>query len=199
MAVLLLTLAGIAAVREVVRRVRVRRRIAAGTRELEDNALVTLTGTVHPLAPLLTAPVTGASCVAHRTQARVYDPNARHQGRPPVTTHTRTELIRFELRCAAGNVLVEGDRVEIDMRLREIKRRYVAREQAFLEGTGLPYHPDSVTCDQAVVAPGQIVTVHGVARVEAVPTSTVETGFREVATAMRIIGDARHPLVITDV
>jgi len=196
---LLAALAVGGAAREVVRRVRARRRIARGSRELEDNALVTLRGTVHPLGSLLVAPVLGTSCVAHRTEARVYDPNARSQGRRPVTTHARTELVRFELRCAAGNVLIEGDRVELDMRLRELRWRHVQREQAFLQGSGLPYHPDSVTCYQAVVVPGQKVTVHGVVRVEAAPASADETGFREVARVVHVIGDERHPLVITDV
>jgi len=196
--VLFAALAAGGAVREVVRRVRARRRVAAGGRTLEDNALVTLTGTVHPLAPLLAAPLTARPCIAHRTRARVYDPNARSQGRPPVTTHTRSELVRFELRSSAGNIVVDGDRFELDMRLREIRRRYIAREQAFLQGTGLPYHPDSVTCDQAIVAPGQTITVHGVVRVEVATAGAGETGFRDVARAMRIVGDERHPLVITD-
>ncbi|HEY1555464.1 MAG TPA: hypothetical protein VGF94_11585 [Kofleriaceae bacterium] len=183
------------AVYEMVRRQRARRRVAAGGSRLDDNALVTLRGTVHPGAGILIAPLSGQPCVAYRACVRVYDPSTR----PRITVHERSELAGFTLWSHAGPLPVEGDRLELSFKAREFRMRDNDRARALVAALGLPYQPDVTTCDEVIVAPGQTVTVHGVVRVVTVPAEHVDIDFRDAARATRIVGDEHHPLVIADI
>ena len=198
--ILPLVFGGVAAaggIAEAVRRSRARRRVAAGSVVLGDHVLVTITGYASEVGPALAAPLTGRRCLAYCARAHVYEPGARRAGRPLVTVHARTELAGFELQGPAGAVRVEGSQVELAMRPRKVPRDH-ARQQAFVAGFGLPYQPDLISFDEIVVLPGQLVTVHGIARLEVDAGASHETGFREAPRRARIIGDDRHAVLLTD-
>ena len=185
------------AIAESVRRARIRRRVAGGSGVIEDNALVTLRGAVGPLDRLLVAPLSGRQCLAYCARAHVYDAGARRVGRPLVTTHARTNVAAFELQTASDRVLVEGTHVALAMRARTVKQD-PARAHAFVTSLGLVYQPDMTSCDEIVILPRQVVTVHGVARMEVAIDTAAESGFREIPRRVRVVGDERHPLLIAD-
>lgn len=166
--------------------------LAAGPPELADGDIVTLTGTVKPIESLA-APVSQRSCVAFRIYVRM-----------GAAWLTEVKMTRFVLETTHGEVTVEpfqsGD-VQLAVPADAVRPQDATQNAAateFLKRRGRrSYEIDAAKYEEQIVAPDARVAVHGVIHVElAAPELGVETGFRDVARRLRLIGTSAHPLAI---
>jgi len=183
------------AITELKRRTRARKRMAAGVPTLSDRALVTVTGTVRVLDATLIAPLSGTTCVAHQSRARVYAKDSRFGVRRLLDEQARDEMTSFLLSTAAGEVIVSGSAAVLAIRTSSIIPRRIDRERAFLRAVGLDDDPRNASFDQVVILEGMKLTVFGVSLVEVTPG---ESYYRETATRTRLTGDESHPLTIRE-
>jgi hypothetical protein len=180
------------------RRAAARARMDEGDSEIVDRALVTIEGVVRPHGDPLLAPLSGRPCVAHRSRLRVY--NGRGPGRTPVHELSRDRAVAFVLVSDHGDVLVDAERVDLAIRPAPVIPRDLGREQAFLGE--LVADPHALGSDEIAIEPGQRIRVHGIACVDtardAVPGDAPDVGYREARQIVRVVGDERHPLTITE-
>ena len=179
---------------EVSRRAAARKRMAAGQRELDDAALVTMTGTVHAIGEPIVAPASGTPCVAHLTRVRVKG-RATRRAKIERQEIVRVELVPFRLETTDGDVIVDGTTADLAIRPRAIVPRRIEHEARFLRTLQITIPPDSIELDEVVIEPGARITVHGIARIEVTPG---EAGFREVPTQKKLVGDDHHPITICE-
>jgi hypothetical protein len=184
----------------VVERHRARRAIRARpvlAPTTADGAVVQVTGVVREL-DTLEAPLTGHTCVVHRSRARSRALLLRR-------TAEVFQLTPFVLdRGEEGLVLVEGTAAQLDVRP-VLSGRHPERLRAlvFLRTHGAVL-PDSVFSytgyEEVIVEPGQRVTVAGLVMMDpAAEPDAGERGYRDEARPrLRITGNADHPLAIGD-
>jgi hypothetical protein len=171
------------------RRSAIRARMRAAPKQIEDNAVVTLTGTVKVIGEPLVAPLSGTPCVAYRASARSFS------GRTVDQQHVEIAMTPFLLVTSSGEILIDGDRCELPMRPGPIIPRKIEREQGFLNRNGITADAKSAGFDEVAIAPAMRVSVYGIARTE-VSQGTGETSFREAPRLVRLSGDEAHPLTI---
>jgi len=192
---LLIAIAGLFAlskgVYELTKLAAQRKRMRGGQKQLADNTLVTLTGTVRVAGEPLIAPLSGTPCVFHRSTVRVLP---SHRGLTPDAVITRHAMIPFTLVTSEGDVVVDGDNAEVTFRPCPIIPRKIERELAFLREADIEVDPRRLGTDEIVITPGMKITVHGVARVEVVPEG--ETSFREAGRKVQLVAHDNHPITI---
>ena len=168
-------------------RAQARKRMLAGTPDVSDNALVTVTGTVRIVGTPLVAPLSGTECVVHSTRAR---PKAGPGG-----AYVRTETVRFVLVTPTGDVIVDAKRVELPIRPGAIVPRRAELERKFLRDLEVSADADTLSFDEIRIVAGQKIKVHGVARVQ---RGDGEAGYREAPHELRIVDDDQHPVMIAE-
>jgi hypothetical protein len=187
------------AVRVIARanhRAAIRAKMLAAPRTVEDNALVTLSGTAKLIGEPLIAPLSGRPCVAFRATARTYKTSSRPtKMAAPDQEVSEIVMTPFVLVTPQGDVLVDGDHCEMPIRGAPVIPRRLDRERAFMIRMALTGLPQTSGFDEVVIEPGAHILVHGIARTE-LATSGGETGFRDAPTRIRLSGDAAHPLTI---
>jgi hypothetical protein len=209
--IVVLGLVGLAGlVRRTRSRAVLRAKLEAAPSEFEDNAVVTLTGTVKQLAePLLVAPLSGRPCVAFRAVARSYtmrEPGsavlvglamgaAMKRVRVLDREVESVEMVPFVLATKTGDVIVDGTTCELLVAAEPIIPRKLEREKKFLAAMQLETAVRDAGFDESRVEVGAKIKVHGVSRSE-LAAHGGETGFREAPTRIRLTGDDAHPLTI---
>ena len=192
---------GAKAVSGAVKRSAARARMDSASKDIVDHALVTLEGVVRVRGEPIEAPLSGRPCVVYRARVRVY----HRQGHGTYANHRvdreveRDGMVAFVLVSDRGEVVVEGDRAELAIRPSPVIPRSVDRERAFLGEVAVD--PRALGSDEIVIEPGQRIRVHGIARVEAAvagASAAPEVGYRDAPQVVRLVGDERHPLTITE-
>lgn len=199
----------VGAVGRAQKRSALRAKIGAAPSEFEDNAVVTLTGTVKLLAEPLIAPLSGKPCVAYRAVARTYAMRGpggavlagvvlgggMRRARVLDREVESVEMVPFVLATRTGDVIVDGTTCELVVPGAPIIPRRLEREQKFLVDMELDATARDAGFDESRVEVGAKVKVHGISRSELAEHGG-ETGFREAPTRIRITGDDAHPLTI---
>lgn len=171
-------------------RARARKRLAAGTSKIEDNTIVTLTGTVRAIETLR-APLTGVDCVAYVAAGKIL--GGRHDPDIPMATQ---EMVPFELVTSDGVVRVEVGTVEIVHPLLPMIPRKVDLEAKFLVAHGFAAaNVRNSGFEQAVIVEGDKIRVQGLALVEHAPPSDA-SGYRDTERRIRLVAHGAHPLTI---
>jgi hypothetical protein len=190
-AIFLAVVGALATVPGGLRRAHERRQRLAMPDRPEDHAFVTLRGTVKLAAAQLVAPLSGRSCVAYRAAARTFAP-AIGGGRTVDAQKIEIAMTPFVLATKHGEVIVDGNTCELPVHSSPIIPRKLHLEQRFLERTMMFDEASAAGFDEIIVKPGMKIAVHGVVRVEVIPSGG-EVGFRDVPKQLRISGE---PLVI---
>ncbi|MFT3697156.1 MAG: hypothetical protein QM831_28700 [Kofleriaceae bacterium] len=200
--VILVTGLGVS-IQRVVHSRKLRQRLLAAPQQFEDNAVVTLTGTVKQIGEeQLTAPLSGRTCVAFMASARTYAQSAAGFGTRSVRA-VELEVIEavmlpFLLITKEGNVLVDGEDCLLPHRSAPIIPRKLERERRFLnrlaDGRADAAAKDA-GFDELVVTPGMKVRVHGVTRKQLTAGGGDEVGFRDAPMQIHLTGH-EGPLVI---
>lgn len=168
-----------------------RRRLRSGVPTLVDGAVATVTGVVRMLGTL-EAPLDGAPCVAYVAWGKV---SGGPQDMYAETIRTQ-ELVPFELVTGDGVVRVEASTVDIANATHSIIPRKVDREAKFLVAHGFDARlVRTSSFQQAVIAAGDKVRVHGLVLVEQAPPSDA-SGYRETERHVRIVAHGAHPLTV---
>ncbi len=156
-----------------------------------DGARARVTGIVHRLDRDLQAPRSGRACVGYAV--RVHEPGSHEPGGfDPNTPYVVVDLVPFAIECAAGKVIIESEFADV----------------ALPFGEGEPFDDDAWTafCDrrrlspvtrgiESVVVPGMRLTICGTTMRRPIAPGA-ETGFRDGATEVCLVGDFDHPLLI---
>lgn len=180
-------------------RARARKRLDAAKRTtIADHEIVTLTGVVRAIGGMLEAPLTGIACVLYEAVGRVYGEKVGRNARDVEATVIEQNLVPFDLETAEGLVRVEAARAEVEMpRIPCIPRR-IDRERTFLLE-----HGQSVEMiryagfDELRIVPGDKIRVQGMAIIDADPSATTESGYRDGGPRrIRLVPHADHPLTI---
>ncbi|MGE5185635.1 MAG: hypothetical protein ACM31C_26420 [Acidobacteriota bacterium] len=179
-------------------RARARRRMREGEDAVSDLALVTVTGTVRVLGEPLVAPLSGTPCVAHRSRARTFKHDSPVFARKLVAEEVREAAIAFALATGDGELIVDGEHVELAIKPTPVEVRSADREIAFMRDVGLTKDYANTSFDEIVITAGMTITVHGIAQVEPTAAGAGETDFREAPSRTRITGDDAHPLTISE-
>jgi len=156
-------------------RARARRRLLQGRTTIADREIVTLSGTVRQRGELLVAPLSGKECVLYDSYGHVKELRGNSRYADSVA----------ELR-------------EQKLPPTPVVPRRIEREKAFLEAHGQPFKLVVASgFDEARVAPGDRVSVQGMAIIELDPTASDERGYRENAPRkIRLVAHDAHPLTI---
>jgi hypothetical protein len=177
------------------RRARARHRLRSGATQIRDHDVVTLVGTVRPLATQLTAPISNRACVCFEVVARVFNVGLGTHRELAATIEER-KLAPFELVTTDGVVQVDGESADVVLPVVPLIPRRLEREIAFLEEHGLAADDaPTASFDEIVVAAGDRIAVHGVAIVEHAHAAD-ERGYRDAPTRIRIVAHGEHPLTI---
>ncbi|MEO8554007.1 MAG: hypothetical protein ABI678_28730, partial [Kofleriaceae bacterium] len=189
-----------AAIERLHHRVAIRGKPRAAPRQVEDHALVTLTGIAKLRGTPLIAPLSGRACVAFRATGRTYKLGALSGfsgGRHRTLDQEVSELVMtpFVLVTDQGEVQVDGERCELSLRGEPIIPRKLELERDFMIKAALIGRVQDAGFDEVVILAGAKVLVHGIARREVASTGG-ETGFREAPMQIRLTGDATHPITI---
>jgi hypothetical protein len=198
MMVVLLIVGAIAVVRIIAaerERAAKRRRMRAAPREIVDSALVTLTGTVKLHGEPLDAPLSGKRCVAFRVSVRLYEQTSRRRRR--LLEHKfAAAMTPFTLVTDHGDVLVDGSTCDLLLRPAPVIPRKIERDERLMARLDIRGSAADAGFDEALVAEGATIAVHGIAREEVAADGAGETGFREAPRRIRLTGDDTHPLTI---
>lgn len=173
-------------------RAKARKRLREASRNLEDGAVVTLTGKVIAKAKRVEAPLSGREGVAYAASARIYT-KQRGYNKRVVDEVVETLMVELELETKDHVVLVVGEEPHIEFPGNPVIPRKLDREQRFLAVHG---HADISAAtegfDEVVIVPGMKVSVHGVVHIEVAGAESYrETGKRSV-----LAGHPAHPLTI---
>lgn len=173
-------------------RAQARKRLRQASRPLTDGAVVTLTGVVRAKDETLTAPLSGKPAVAFASMARIYE----YQGRSKklVDRIGQQQFVDFILETKDGPVMVDATSVEIEFPPEPLIPRKLEREQAYLETYGRGEKAArNAGFDEAVIAPGMKVSVHGAVRVE---VAQGEATYRETGKRIVLAPPPGLPLTI---
>ena len=169
-------------------RARARQRLARGTAKIGDREIVTVVGKVRPLEEL-EAPLSGRTCVAFESIARIYD------GRNYLGQVVERAMVNFELETADGLVRVEGEQAEVALDPSPLIPRKIEREAKFLAShSRSPEYARGAGFDEVVIQEGDKVAVQGMAVLEQSPEG--ERGYRDAPLRVRIVAHPEHPLTI---
>lgn len=154
-------------------RAHARRRLRAGGARPADGSVVTLTGTVRAIGPLLEAPLSGRGGVLYRSAGRL----------PRTEPVVEAQMVAFELHTAEGIVRVDGAWAELLLPPVPLAPRQLERERSFLVRGGLEIMDDAdlatANFAELVLEPGHKISVHGLARIVLDPASSTERGYRD--------------------
>ena len=171
-----------------------RRRNLKRSAPLVEGEIVTVTGTVRPLAPMLEAPLSGHACVLHRSRARVVDARGVVLGEP-----TESAAVPFVLDTPRGSITIDERQPAITCAADRIADVDAARVRAF-RARNLPDSNASAMFDEVVIKPGATISVRGVVTLERELDSATERGYRDdVPVRTCLISAAQQPLQILDV
>jgi hypothetical protein len=156
---------------------------AATPSTIENQKVVTLTGTVRVIGEPLVAPLSARTCVVYESYANLWQVN--DAGVKALETQLADKkMVPFELETQLGSVIVDGAIAELELLPRPVFPRRPEREAAFLRSHGheakLIHKSDF---EEITIDPGALVAVQGVAVVDAEQT-------------IRIVGNDDHPLTI---
>lgn len=164
--IILLTMIGLA-IRAVLRR----RRLVRSPR-LADGEVVTVAGVVRALGPPIEAPLSGRSCVLHRSRIRVFTPKPLDR--------SETAGVAFVVETKQGIVRIATDTTQLAMAPLTVVDRASPRQLAFRQRHGIAVDVP-VAFDEIVVPPGAKVMVRGIVRAEPDEDPTAERGYRDNA------------------
>ena len=175
-----------------------RRRLRRGSAAIVDREVVTLVGTVRARSELLEAPLTGKRCVLYDSYGHVKELSSNQRYATTIAEVREQKMVPFELEVDGELVLVDGESADVELPAVPVVPRKIEREKAFLEAHGQPFKLVITSgFDEARVAPGDRVSVQGMAIIELDQTSTDERGYRESAPRkIRLVAHAAHPLTI---
>ncbi|MEO8703725.1 MAG: hypothetical protein ABI867_26985 [Kofleriaceae bacterium] len=179
-------------------RARARRRLAVGGTNLEEGAIVTITGTVRLLdGAVLTAPLSAQACVAYTVRAIERKTTRTVVGAVgalvPVAVG-ESKLVPFALVLADRTVIVDGTEAELVLPVYPIIPRKLEREHAFLRAHGISAElVQQHAFEEVKVVAGDKVSVQGM--VVAVVDRTAET-IRAPGIELRLVAYEDHPLTI---
>ena len=158
------------------------RRDAIG--QLPGGTVARVQGAVVPVRDLLASPLTGRTCVSYAVLVHADDASG------PVIAKVQAG-IRFAVHDASGRALIEMDGVNITLtadhtEVVAITREFSPAQRDVLLRNQLPPvsprpRPRVLVFIEAVLRPGTLIDVSGVAAREPDPDSTRESAYREVA------------------
>ena len=175
---------------ELERRLRLRHRLRAGTSTLEEGEVATLTGTIRLLGAPLRAPLSGSPCALYRLVGR----SLLGPGLATEVLTTEAVMARFALMTSHGEVLVDGERVEITWPVRRVSPRRPEREQAVRLRLGLNT-TNTASLKEVAIPDGARVSVHGVLHRE-LAARAAERDYRDARTVLVLRGHPEHPLTV---
>ena len=150
-----------------------RRRDLRRAPRLVDHEVMTVTGIVVAGEHVLTAPLSGHACVAHRASARL-------RGRPSAAVHSEQASTAFVVATAAGPVCVDPGELALDLVPLVVLDHAVHDRTAFLERQGIdPVQRGQLSFDEIVIAPGSRISIRGMIRIGLDQGSASERGYRE--------------------
>ena len=140
-----------------------RRRDMRRAPRLVDHEVVTLSGVVVAGDHALTAPLSGRSCVVHRSSARLRGPVAKGSS----AVHSEQASTSFVVTTASGPVCIEPGQVVLDLVPLVVLDRGAAAKTAFLDRQGIdPARRAEVSFDEIVITPGSKISIRGMIRIE---------------------------------
>ncbi len=191
---------GLRAVRRRLERRRARKELlalpalASGT---PDGAQVKITGGVRAIEPL-TAPLSGRACVVFRARAEIPTAGGASYPAPIQKRFEHFELSPFAIdRGTDGTVIVDGSHALLD--LPAVTDTIPELCETFLVGRGLSVRDaSSARFEETIVEAGMTITVTGLLQHDvATEPTAAERDFRaDHAPALRLTGNAEHPLAI---
>lgn len=150
-----------------------RRRDLRRAPRLVDHEVMTVTGIVVAGEHVLTAPLSGHACVAHRSSARL-------RGRPSAAVHSEQASTAFVVATAAGPVCVDPGELALDLVPLVVLDHAVHDRTAFLDRQGIdPVQRGQLSFDEIVIAPGSRISIRGMIRIGLDQGSASERGYRE--------------------
>jgi len=154
-----------------------RRRDLARSGPLVDGELVTIAGVVRAAGPLVEAPLSGRSCVYHRSHARITATIASLQVVGEPAEHAASP---FVVETRRGAIRIDEPDLELALAPTAVPGRETAAQRAFLarHATAAGAH---ASFDEVVIAPGATVTLRGVVRLEHDVAHAGERGYRDDA------------------
>jgi hypothetical protein len=154
----------------------------------EEGELVKLTGQVHCMGEMLTAPLSGRPCIAYVAAAQAW----RCKGvRHPIANAREMRIAPLLLVFGDGEVILHGDCI-VDLRATAVSPRLADREVAFLERRKLESYLPSTTFAEAILRDGDRVSVSGVLLTD----RGGERGYRDAPSHMRLVSRPGTPLTI---
>jgi hypothetical protein len=165
--------------------VRARQQLALGPPKLIDGAVVTLVGKVRPI-DLLTAPISGRSCVALHVKAFI----------GPYWV-TRFAMTQFILETDQGEVIVEHfHEAGLAFPVKTFHPAYDVAERFLVAIGRMPWEAGKAHFDEIIVEPGARIAVFGIIHTTLAVPDHSEVGFRESRQVIHLQGDPRHPLAM---
>jgi hypothetical protein len=176
-------------------RARARRRLRAGVRALADGEVVTLVGKVRaPTAALLTAPLSGRTCVGFESLVGAYEGTGLARRLKP--RFAVREFVPFELETKHGCVFVDAtSEISVALPPAPVIPRSLERERQFLAEHAAAQQLKESAFEEVCVLDGDVVAVQGIAMIEQVADAR-ERGYRDVAMRARLVAHPNHPLTI---
>jgi len=173
------------------------KRLRAGRAPLAEGEVVTMTGTIRLLGEPLRAPLSGTPCALYRVVGRSASVSSPGLGTWHAAESLAVEnvLARFALMTSHGEVLVDGEQIEITWPVRRVSPRRPDRELAVRLRLGFT-KTQAVSLKEVAIADGATVSVRGVLHRE-LATSSAERDFRDARTLLVLRGHPDHPLTVS--
>ncbi|HEY6034427.1 MAG TPA: hypothetical protein VIV58_09220, partial [Kofleriaceae bacterium] len=138
----------------------------------------------------LVAPLSGRECVAYSAIARTYIVEPRKRRRLDQELF-ETKATQFTLATTDGDVVVDGELIDIPVRPMPLIPRKLDLERAFLERVDLGDQVQHAGFEEIVITVGMKIRVNGVASSELAAHAAGETGFRDAPRQLKLGGKLR--------
>ncbi len=160
---------------------------------LVDSELLAISGIVRAAGEPLEAPLSGRSCVAHRSRARVFGGANKAQ---LVAEPIEQEATPFVVETRHGAVRIDARDLALDVAPSGLPDRSTLAQRTFRTRNALERDVPAYF-DEIVIAPGARVTIRGVVSLEQDPHDASERGYREgAATRARLVATAAQPVTV---
>ena len=167
---------------------------AAANASIENQAVVTVTGTVRIIGEPLISPLSARRCVMFESYANLYEwpkeddsegaPDNDETKRVLSAQLSRRRMVPFELVTGIGTVLVDGTEADLELAPTPVFPRRPEREALFLrEHERDERLIENATFEEITVDPDELISVDGLAIVES-------------PTKIRLVADGDTPLMI---
>lgn len=154
--------------------------------------MVTASGVVRAVHAL-EAPLSGQPCVAHVTHARVFS-QLDFLG-VLLSELTVREAVEFMLETPSGALVVDATHCTVAAPVRRLLPEQSERMAAFLAPHGLSHLGGSTFAELQLIAPGDRVSIRGIAMRERA-AGDGERGYRDEAERFKVVGYPQQPLEI---